>query len=331
MITVRRLTIDEIPKLMRFINDKFWKRDHILAKNREFFDWQFVDDDQVNVFIGIDEEADKIYGMLGIIPCSHLPKPDVTGCMWLSIKSENPVLGMDILNIALKEMNARYAYSPGLTKKARRIYSLQGGTPIAMDHYYRLGDKDEYRIALIRNKSIPSVIDTGCIIRELTTMDEVRGILSENDLKKSIPVKDYRYIEHRYMDHPVYNYRFLGVFDPDDNGSTVLVIREIEQNAALMCKIVDCLGPAEPLIHAGYALNQRIKDRGYEYMDIYSYGVDTSIYEKMGFVRRGEEHDNIIPNYFHPYVQENVDIYLMKPDISGVRLFRGDGDQDRPG
>ena len=73
-----------------------------------------------------------------------------------------------------------------------------------------------------------------------------------------------------------------------------------------------------------------IKEKEYEFVDVYSYGVDTTVYEQAGFLRCDENCENIIPNYFHPFEQKNVTIRMIDPFIEGLRLFLGDGDQDRP-
>ena len=42
----------------------------------------------------------------------------------------------------------------------------------------------------------------------------------------------------------------------------------------------------------------------------------------------------VVPNYFEPFVNKNIDIsvgYRKYNNIKGnVRIFKGDGDQDRP-
>lgn len=38
---------------------------------------------------------------------------------------------------------------------------------------------------------------------------------------------------------------------------------------------------------------------------------------------------NIMPDYFAPFEQRNIDIYYMS-EIEDVILFKGDGDMDRP-
>ena len=50
----------------------------------------------------------------------------------------------------------------------------------------------------------------------------------------------------------------------------------------------------------------------------------------MGFLKRTENDPNIIPNYFEPFEQKNVDIYFVSNVMENLHLYRGDGDQDRP-
>ena len=69
MVAIRRATCEDIPNIMKFM-DEHWKPGNILAKNRKFFDWQFVDDDSVNMWIGIDEEDGKMMIMLTGTTCA---------------------------------------------------------------------------------------------------------------------------------------------------------------------------------------------------------------------------------------------------------------------
>ena len=73
-----------------------------------------------------------------------------------------------------------------------------------------------------------------------------------------------------------------------------------------------------------------MEEREYEFVDVYSFGIPVEIYEQGGFVRCGADSENIIPNYFHPFVQENITLKMVDPMLAGLRMFRGDGDQDRP-
>ena len=73
-----------------------------------------------------------------------------------------------------------------------------------------------------------------------------------------------------------------------------------------------------------------MKQNSCEYVDIYAYGFTTELMEKAGFCERMEEDENIIPNYFEPFEQRNIELWMMRPEVDGLILMRGDGDQDRP-
>lgn len=51
--------------------------------------------------------------------------------------------------------------------------------------------------------------------------------------------------------------------------------------------------------------------------------------ELSGFNLRSLEDENIIPTYFEPFVQKNIDIWFQSSE-KGLCIFKADGDQDRP-
>lgn len=46
-------------------------------------------------------------------------------------------------------------------------------------------------------------------------------------------------------------------------------------------------------------------------------------------VKKNDE--NIIPNYFSPFVKENIEINFFAWDKNNIHVYRGFDDQDRPG
>lgn len=330
MITIRRAVCEDIPNIMKFM-DEHWKPGNILAKNRDFFEWQFVeDDDSVNMWIGIDEEDGKIYGMVGAIIYNHKKNPDISGCAWKTIKSERTMLGMELSDYMCEQLHPRYVCTAGLSDKAVKINELLGGIPTSMDHYYRLADKETYQIASITKKIIPQAKNTGYSIAKISSVEEMKKVIQEEELDDAIFSKDYIYIDRRYFKHPVYQYDVWKILDNKKESHSVFVTREEKQGMDKICKIIDFYGCMEDLIEITAALDELMKQRGYEFIDVYSYGVPTYIYEKAGFVCCGEEDENIIPNYFHPFVRKNISLRMMEPLLPGLRMFRGDGDQDRP-
>lgn len=329
MICIRRALYEDIPGIMEFM-DKHWKPGNILARNREFFEWQFLDGDKVNMFIGIDDECGKIYGMIGAIIYNKSFNPDISGCTWQTIKSNNPILGIQLSDYMIEQIHPRYACSAGLSAKAIRINELLGGIPITMDHYYRLADIEDYEIARVKNKVIPKIEDTGYCLEQLNAVEEMKQIVSEEVLQGQILSKDYSYIEKRYFKHPVYHYDKWKIVDTEGKSSSVLVTRDESVKDRKICKIVDYYGDLCDFAKITPALDRLMKERKYEFIDIYSYGVPTVLYEQAGFCCRNKDSENIIPNYFHPFEQRNVELRMIEPGIPGLRMFRGDGDQDRP-
>lgn len=329
MLEIRRAVYEDIPAIMQFM-DEHWKPGNILAKNREFFEWQFLDGDKLNMFLGVDDDCGKIYGMVGAVVYSQRLNPDISACTWQTIKSSNPMLGIELTDYMISQLRPRYACSAGLTKKSMRINELLGGTPTAMDHYYRLADREDYEIAQVKNKTIPPVKDTGYCLERIDSVEEMKQIITEEMLAGLTMSKDYSYITKRYFEHPVYQYDIWKVLDREKSASSVLITRDETVDDRVICKIIDFYGKESDLGKITAALDRLMQERNYEFVDIYSFGVPTKLYEQAGFCRCDETSENIIPNYFHPFEKRNITLRMIEPVFPNLRLFRGDGDQDRP-
>ena len=329
MITIRRAVTEDIPTIMQFLEDH-WLHGYVLAHDREFFDWQFVHDGKVNIWIGIDDETGKLYAMASVIIYRYVPNPDFSGSVWLAIKSENPMLAFDIQDAMWTELRPRDTFSPGLRPDAIKVNQLLGNTVVAMDHYYRLADMIKYQIAVVNDKAIPDVKDTGYMLTQCSSLEEMKSVIPESVLISGAPSKDYKYIKWRYFDHPIFNYDIWKISNSKGLAKGILITREEYVNDSIACKIVDFYGDAHLLGKITHALDLLIAEKGYEFADIYSYGVPTEIYENGGLVKCDTASANIIPNFFQPYTPINSDIMLVPPWVPNTRLFRGDSDQDKP-
>ncbi len=331
MVTIRRAKMDDIPLIMDFL-DKHWKSGCILGTDREFFEWQFLDGDKLNFFIGIDDEEKKIYGTLGVVVYSDEKQPDASGCVWKALHSDIPMLGMKIGDYAYGEINSRYVIGPHITKRAQKIEVLNGGRVVPLEHFYRINPEiEEYKIAEINDKSVVPTDDSGYRLVKLENPEEMQEVIPEKRLLEHVPAKNYRYIKKRYFDHPVYKYEFLKIVKPDGSSDAVLVTRKAYHDEAACLKIVDFFGEASELSMITASLDEKLRIEKLEFVDVYSYGVEPEIYEKAGFKPVTKDCKDIVPNYFHPFTRQNVDLITAYRDIPGLRFFRGDGDQDRPG
>ena len=58
-------------------------------------------------------------------------------------------------------------------------------------------------------------------------------------------------------------------------------------------------------------------------------GIDQKLFEKSGFNLNLKDDNFIVPTYFEPFVEKNIDIYFEKSHKDLI-IFKGDSDGDRP-
>ena len=199
-----------------------------------------------------------------------------------------------------------------------------------MDHFYRLNQSMEYKIAVIHHTEMPQTAQNGIRLTEVQEAEELQKILPDEYLRTMTPYKDLHYLKKRYFDHPVYRYHIYGIERQNEPIRSVLIMRVAEAAGSRAIKIVDFIGNSSDLCGIGAAVDEWMEHFGAEYTDIYSAGLEEELMRQAGFIRRLDNDENIIPNYFEPFEQRNVDIYYTAPYMNNVRLFRGDADQDRP-
>ena len=74
-------------------------------------------------------------------------------------------------------------------------------------------------------------------------------------------------------------------------------------------------------------------DKIVEYIDFYYHGIPDRYLIKTGFKIRKNNSKIVIPNYFEPFLRENIEInYAVKKTSYLYKqfLFKGDCDQERP-
>lgn len=319
--------MDDIPAIMQFV-EKNWKENHILARDEEFFHWMYTDEEGCNVVLAEDEHND-ICGMIGVIKYNSTKNPDIVGTMWKVLHTKNPQLGLDIGKKMYEIYNPRCDIGPGLNKRALKINQMLGYFGAAMGHLYVLGACTEYRIAKVIKKQERISCMSKKRLFEIHTKDKLRMIYNDALQRRRVPYKDFNYVVHRFMQHPIYTYRFLGIQNEEGVIKAFFVVREVEHDGAKACKIVDYYGPYEEIIDTASEVYRFVDENNYEYMDIYCYGVPEEYLFTAGFSWCTNE-EAIIPNYFAPFEQKNTDIYFATTLWGEFDVFRGDADQDRP-
>lgn len=325
---IRYATFDDIPAIKRFINNS-WKKDHVLAREENLFAWQYTSN-KLDYVIATDING-NIQGMLGFISYSDDDDRDIATSMWKA----NPgtgFLGIKILMFIQNNEKHRTLFSPGINvKTSEGIYKRMQLSTGKMNQWYRLNDQTEYKIAKIVEKHVPKCDKrSNCTVIEYETYE--RFLVDFNHTKyvskDMVPYKSLEYINRRYFKHPSYEYMVYGIKPDRTETTAVMVLRLQECKDTCVLRFVDCIGDVNAISDVTSFLDSLLVQYNAEYIDMYEKGVSDAILRENGWTLLSET-NNIIPNYFSPYEQCNVDVNYCTTDTS-IILFRGDGDQDRP-
>jgi hypothetical protein len=329
-IRIRKATANDIDNIMGFIKNS-WLDTHILANHREFLEYQHKYQEEVTYIIAEKLDTSEIKAILGYIPYGKTNR-DVMTAMWKANHSGNPFLGVEVLNYLLLNIDSRIVSCCGINKKAEAIYRYLGFQTGKLEHYYRLSNRDTFRIADIKDKTIIPINQLrGYSLVKMESFYHLKENFDFYFYKESSP-KPYKepwYLEKRYFNHPVYTYNVYGIKNLDDNIHSVLFTREVLLNGVKILRIVDFIGNTGELKYISCEIQNLIDKYNYEYIDFYQHGIDKDIMNSAGFTLKSET-NNMIPNYFEPFVAENIDINYFTTGDDKILIFKGDGDQDRP-
>lgn len=325
----------DIPSIMNFI-ERYWKSGHIMAKNRDFFKYEFLESDgTVNVVLAIKRETKTIEGIFGFLyASSESGMRDLWGSIWKVKPGNKGMLGVELFRRMEQLTKCRYHIGIGAnpTTTIPIVKKLFHRTTGKMQHFYRLADKKigQFKIAKVayfpENKFTRQ--DSGISFIALKSMEEFRKYFEMDKAMPAIPYKDYAYIEKRYYRHPIYQYKISGIQTEEKVGA-VFVYREQWVGDRKAIRVVDYLGDRSLMAQTGLFWEGELSDQDCEYVDFYCYGFENIFLKKAGFTMTLEDDTNIIPNYFSPFLQKNIDIWVYTP-VENVLICKADGDQDRP-
>lgn len=321
----------DIDSIMEFIGEH-WKKNHIMSINRSFFEYEFLEDDgTVNFILAIDKEKGTIEALNGVLKASHDDEhTDVFGSFWKSLEGNMAFLGLELIKRKSELYNVRAAIGVGDNPKTSiPLMKLLHRYTARMKHYYMLSDIENFQIAKI--EYVPDkmqLYDNDYNVIEYKTVDSLLESFRPENYIDHIPYKDTWYINHRFFSHPIYHYNVYGI-EKKGNADAIFVTREEKYNDRIAVRIVDFIGKQEAILGMGLFLKKLLLTPHVEYIDFYCYGLDNLYMEQIGFTEVKENDVNVIPNYFHPFVRENIDIFVSS-SMPNTVFTKADADQDRP-
>lgn len=298
--SIRFAEKNDIEKIMLFI-DKYWRKDHILARDRKLFEWQYgADNNKLNIVIGTDEDG-KIQGMLGFVPYDKTDDKDIALALWKANPSTG-FLGVRLIKYLMNNEPHREIVCPGINlKTTSKIYEYVGMKVSTMSQWYRLAKKDTYKIAKVVDTTIPEFKNDSYI--NLVPIDTENGLKKacESVLdKKMVPFKSESYLLWRYINHPEYQYKIFTTKDNGDEKGALFVFRIQECNGSKALRMIDCIGDMGKIKRITPELDRLLAEYECEYVDTYEAGVNDEIFIEAGWCKVLED-GNIIPDYFAPF------------------------------
>lgn len=329
ILDIRLACDDDVPNIMRFINDH-WKENHILSRDLSFFNYEHKIEDKINFLIAINKETKEIEGLLGFLYSSSTTKRRSLWCTIWKVKDsfkDIPFLGVELK----KRVESLAICSIGVGANPKTAIPLEKlilkYETQKMKHFYLLSKKKNYQVAEVNEYKcgLASKQNQKKIIFFDNIGDVNESFCFENII--NTPYKDAWYINHRYFEHPIYNYKVCGILDEDNACEALIVFREQEYLDTTILRVIDYIGNHSWFVGLGDFFKSQLNK--YEYIDFYCAGFNEYYILNAGFVEKDETDVNIIPDYFSPFTLKNIDIWVSSSE-KNCTFFKGDGDQDRP-
>lgn len=331
---------EEVSELMDFLK-KYWKNDHIFVLSKELLDFQHFDkkNHRYNFVIAKYKKTQEIHSILGFVPTSHfdqaIKKTMVWPCIWKSRE-----------DISRKGLGVSLYYYLKITLEIDTI-SILGISEVALSIYkhwnFKTGKMEQYFLPNLHKKSrITLGMDSLQEIEkkskdifelQLYNQDMFEKIAEEETVFAGIkPYKSKQYYINRFFLHPIYSYLFYAIKDAYEI-QTIIVMRSCYAKESKCLRIVDVIGRIDSIAGVCNQLLELMEKNDYEYIDFMEAGIEKESLLLTGFKRRKDYPNLILPNYFEPFLQENIDLdyaYKTIDTETGLIFFKADADQDRP-
>ena len=332
-IEVRFAISSDVFRISSFIH-AHWSQGHVLSRDRELFEYMYLENDgRLNFVVAFEPQSEDLIAILGYIPSDALHSR-ISLSMWKArsdARLRKYKAGLAVLRFLINALKPKSIFSTGISEDTQDFYSFLGYSCDVMNHHVIVNNEvKDFRI--IKNPpQISFEFRTSEImlssLMTISTKEELRNHAA--GLGFSATLKDIDYLCHRYIDHPRFKYEIRSV-QLDKKTIGILVFRRSYAKDRSCMRIIDVIGDELCLKSAILPLIQEMLTNGDEYIDLLSWGLDDPQVKEMGFLNCQDIPSCIVPEYFSPFSQTNVDRFLFTNLPETEIFYKGDGDQDRP-
>ena len=327
MVEIVKAAKTDKEKILAFIREH-WREDHIFVRDSAFFDYEMGALGSPQFIIAYDEE--RIVGLIGYVQYHPDTKQADLFLVLLRVLEDYARLGLGLkLLVACKDLTGRNAHTVGANPKAIPFYQITGFKCGYLKHFFWPNPKiDNFTIASLAEPVQTVVPDPdGSIIELQAPIDQESfdQIEQGNNVEKSC-----WYFNKRYFDNPIHKYRLFAARDLGVSGQITGLgaTRTIEHGGSQILRIVDWLGPAMSFARFINHVKAEAVAIEAEYVQMHMHGMTEQILDATGLKEVSEP--DMVPTYFSPFAAKNIKLTFATTCKEPVRLFQGDGDQDRP-
>lgn len=332
------------PALMEFIGEHY-RSGHVLSRSRALFDWQYLDGaaDRYRFVTAVRTDSagrrGELLGILGYITTQQYdPDLQSANCLWLALWQVRadagiPALGLKLMSFLRENVPHAHVAVAGINPALVPVYTALGFDVEYFDQFYVVNPHVERRRigAFAPEPPVSDGSASPLTLSEATPRDVETIDTAEPLAPDQVPIKSARYFQHRYLDHPFYDYRVYAAYE-NDAVRGLIAGRVVEVDGARAFRVVDALlSPAELPALAG-PLTDLVVEQGWEYADLVYRGPAGPQMTGQGFSRLEPGGSTIVPMYFEPFERQNrqIRVCFRGPDADRFSAFKADGDQDRP-
>jgi len=336
----------DINIIKKFINLNF-KKNHILVKNDKLFKWQYQNK-KINCVIA--KQGDKLVGIYLYIPLDQFDKRlsnnrHIFGSLWTvkgfkknkrsNLEKQNLIIALRLFQKTFKLLKPNLDVAVGLDSRFYKFHRSQKYEKIKeLNHHFivspfikkfKILDNSLFlKFVKMKKNSISRIK-----FQKIKNLTHLKKINIDNLFKHQLPTKSKDYLINRYLKHPIYKYDIYAVYEKSI--ISLCVFRILNYKNTNIIRFVDYVGSNNSFALLKNFFVEILKKYNAEYLDFHSFGIPLNILKKSGLIEKKLK--MIIPNYFEPFVNENVAIsagYRRYNANGNVRIFKGDADQDRP-
>ena len=333
MYEIRLCRHDELDLLKSFIEES-WSNTHVFLYDETVLDFQHKSLEGYNFVVAYHIKTRRFHGVLGLIsPGFYIHREIMPGAdLWLAIwkvdkiQSESNSLGMDLLDHAVCKYQPKSISAIGINEKVALLYKLMGFKVKKLRHWFvpnyflathRLVSGDVAR----RESGSGSLYFSRLIEGELVPV--LAEFLTGNSVKE-----DFSYLNARYLQHPIYKYEFIGVYNSASQMVALGVGREVYAKNSKGFRLVELFAGYDNSVDFHGAFDSYLQSNSLEYIDFLEYGFDEKVLHSFGFELCTET--MYVPHLFEPFLSERKEVLIAYKSEESFSCTKGDSDLDRP-